>query len=110
MADKTSRQPTQALHVVMVDLGGEFQKSFAEQLHTFDIGLIVSRGSTHFAERVIGTLRRMIGERMVALKLPWNRVIEPVVERYNETVQVLCCYHDIARLGLGSSRNGVYHG
>ena len=96
IADKTTRLTTQALHVVirklgmpaniMVDLGGEFQSSFAAEVHKFDIGLLVSRGSTHFAERAIGTLRKMIGQRVTALKLSWERVVEPVVERYNETV------------------------
>ena len=98
IADKTTRLTSQALQVVirrlgmpanvMADLGGEFQSTFAERMRFFGIGLVITRSAPHFVERAIGTLRKMIRERMTALGVPWERVVEPVVDRYNETVHV----------------------
>ena len=71
---------------IMVDGGSEFQGQFAQYVKMFfEIDVKVSRNSARYVERATFTLRRAIDDRMKALRLPWHRPKEPVVEQYNET-------------------------
>jgi hypothetical protein len=78
---------------IMVDGGSEFQGQFAQMVKMFfNINIKVSRNSARFVERVNFTLRRAIDDRMKALRLHWHRVIQPVVEQYNETPHISSKY------------------
>lgn len=95
LRDKSSRLTALALREIIVqlgmpasimtDLGGEFQADFAQQAKFLDIPLIFNRSPPRFVERAIGTLRKMILDRALALRQPWHRLLPPVVEAYNET-------------------------
>ena len=78
---------------IMVDGGSEFQGQFAQYVKTFfEIDIKVSRNSARYVERANFTLRRAIDDRMKALRLPWHRVVKPVVEQYNETPHISSKY------------------
>ena len=72
---------------LMTDLGGEFQSDFAKLARQFfDIPLHYTRSPPRFVERAIGTLRKMLKDRIEAFRQPWHRLLGPVVEAYNEKV------------------------
>jgi len=74
---------------IMVDSGSEFHREFVDELKRHEISLIVTRGSTIFAERAIRTIKEEIQKRKDALGAKsWVDVLPDVLQKYNSTLRV----------------------
>jgi hypothetical protein len=71
---------------IMCDEGGEFQGEFAEECKKQDVKIFRSRTGGRFVERFIRTLKMPIFERRKALGGVWTQYVQPVLDRYNDTV------------------------
>ena len=71
---------------IMSDEGGEFQGEFAQECRDQDIELIYSRTGGRFVERFIRTLKKALFERRQALGGNWTNYVQPVMDKYNDTV------------------------
>ena len=71
---------------IMCDEGGEFQGEFAEECKKQDVKILKSRTGGRFVERFIRTLKMPIFERRKALGGVWTQYVQPVLDRYNDTV------------------------
>ena len=71
---------------IMCDEGGEFQGEFAKECKNEQVEIIRSRTGGRFVERFIRTLKMPLYERLKSLGGNWTHYIQPVVDKYNDSV------------------------